>query len=522
MPALLLAALTALALARCDPAPTEKALESNTPSTTATVVVEGGTPDLDPTTSPPESTAVRPATEGTSVPTKDEELIAFINVNVIPMTFEGILTRQTVLVQGSRIAAVGPSAEIPVPEHASVIDGEGAFLAPGLADMHVHTRDDWLSQAWPVSPLDLYLANGVTTIRDFGPVGEDLSYTRRWKQSIEDGEMRGPTLYGTGRILYGPVEDPWAAVQEQKELGFDFIKLYSYLSLEEFEEAITAAKELGMYTAGHIPFAVGLERVLSSGMDEIAHVEELDYEFIDFDRDGELGQYTWLPYIIGAAYEQTDVAGGFDAEEFRRGWGEALDSVVRGLRGSNTPVCTTLVVGEVIGMKLFEPDKFLSRPENRYLPESYLYSFKAGREKHQQQFKGVEDLASYKYGLERLLLSELHRAGVRLLLSTDSGTGGMGIVPGFSIHDELRILTENGFTPYEAIAAGTIHAAAVVEEMVGEGGFGAVAVGNRADLILVSANPLEDVAHLKGIQGVMAAGRWFSRATLDSLIAVED
>jgi imidazolonepropionase-like amidohydrolase len=453
---------------------------------------------------------------------KSEEIIAFTNVNVVPMTFEGILAGHTVLVRGSRIAAVGPSAEIAIPEDATVIDGEGAFLAPGLADMHVHTRDDWLGYAWPVSPLDLYLANGVTTIRDFGPVGEDVSYALQWKQAIKDGELRGPTLYGTGRILYGPIEDPGAAVQQLKELGFDFVKLYSYLSVEEFEGAVAAAKELGMYTAGHIPFAVGLDGVLSSGMDEIAHVEELDYEFIDFDRGEELGQHTWLPYIIGAAYEQTDVAGGFDAGQFRQERGEALEDVVRRVRASDVPVCTTLVVGEVIGMKLFEPDRFLSRPENRYLPESYLYSFQAGREKHQQQFKGVEDLASYKYGLERLLLSELHDAGVRLLLSTDSGTGGMGLVPGFSLHDELRILTENGFTPYEAMAAGTIHAAAVIEEMAGEGDFGAVVVGNRADLILTTGNPLEDVGRLKDVQGVMAAGRWYSRETLDSLIAVEE
>ncbi|OQY17783.1 MAG: hypothetical protein B6I34_11680 [Anaerolineaceae bacterium 4572_32.1] len=116
------------------------------------------------------------------------------------------------------------------------------------------------------------------------------------------------------------------------------------------------------------------------------------------------------------------------------------------------------------------------------------------------------------------MLGSLHDAGVLLLLGTDSGTGGMGIVPGYSIHDELRILVENGFSPYEAIAAGTVNAAIVVERMGGDGDFGAIQVGKRADLILVRDNPLEDVSTIKEPLGVMAAGKWYSQETLAELI----
>ena len=97
----------------------------------------------------------------------------------------------------------------------------------------------------------------------------------------------------------------------------------------------------------------------------------------------------------------------------------------------------------------------------------------------------------------------------------------MGIVPGFSIHDELRILVENGFSPYEAISAGTVNAAKVIEAMVGEGDFGTIEVGQRADLILVKNNPLEDVANIKDLQGVMAAGKWYSGEELTQMIALE-
>ena len=123
--------------------------------------------------------------------------------------------------------------------------------------------------------------------------------------------------------------------------------------------------------------------------------------------------------------------------------------------------------------------------------------------------------------MERILAKELRRAEVTLLLGTDSGTGGMGIVPGFSTHDELRILTEVGFTPYEAISTGTVNAAKVVEKMTGKGDFGTVEAGKRADLILVRGNPLKNVANIREPLGVMAAGRWYPEEKLKEMIAIE-
>jgi imidazolonepropionase-like amidohydrolase len=105
----------------------------------------------------------------------------------------------------------------------------------------------------------------------------------------------------------------------------------------------------------------------------------------------------------------------------------------------------------VIVQKLFEPNAFLARPQSRYLPQKYKEAFRQGKEKHQIQFEGIKEAAHFKYNLEKMLLVQLHRAGISIVLGTDAGTGGMGIVPGFSIHDELQILVENGFTPYEAI-----------------------------------------------------------------------
>ena len=454
----------------------------------------------------------------------DDRVKAFIHVNLVPMTNETVLADQTVLIEGRTIDSIGPSNEVDIPENAIIIDGKGAYLMPGLADMHIHTKEDWLSADWPVSPLHLYLANGVTTLRDFGPRGDDLTYVLRWRDEIDEGSLMGPTIYASGLRPGHPSagnRDPQSIVQENSAQGFHFLKIYSYLSRDEYHAVMTTARQLGMYTAGHIPFPVGFDGILTEGMNEIAHIEELDWEFVEFNRDTTLTWQEWLPYLISSIFQQTDILAGFDLGSFQAEYGDTLSKIIRNSSSANIAYCTTLIVDDLIVEKLYDPAAFLARPEIVYLPQGYLQAFQQGMDKHQRIFQGVEDLGTFKYGLDKMLLDELHRAGIVLLLSTDSGTGEMGIVPGFSIHDELRILTGEGLSPYESIATGTINAARVVEAMTGEGDFGTIEVGKRADLILVNENPLNDVANIKNPLGVMAAGRWYSEETLGQMISVD-
>jgi imidazolonepropionase-like amidohydrolase len=386
----------------------------------------------------------------------------------------------------------------------------------------MHTREDWLDGRWPVSPLLLYLANGVTTIRDFGPNGTNLSYVLKWHDEINSGNMIGPSLYTSGiQVRYdkGINLSPQEIVQSNYMQGYDFLKVYSYVSYAGFQEAMATARQLGMYTAGHIPYPVGLDHVIAEGLNEIAHIEELDWEFLEINRDTVLAWQNWLPYLIGSVLKQNNVVAGFNLGDFQVRYGERLGEVISILKSNRIPLCTTMMIDKIMEEKLFEPGTFLSRSEIRYLPQDYLDAFNRGEEKHQLQLQGIENLAKFKYETDKMLLHELFQAGLVLLLSTDSGTGTMGIVPGFSIHDELRILTENGLSPYEAIATGTINAAKIAEAMTGENIFGTIETGKRADLILVNGNPLENVANIKNIVGVMAAGRWYSNQTLKNMIS---
>jgi imidazolonepropionase-like amidohydrolase len=438
-----------------------------------------------------------------------EKITAFKNTHLVPMTDEKIIQNQTVLVKGDRIIKIGPANQVAIPPDAKVIEGRGAYLMPGLADMHAHLAGDW-----PLHPLDLYLANGVTTVRDL----DGRAFMLQWRDEIKAGKRSGPTLYVAAPTIRGDEKNaPQLAAKNVP--GYNCIELDSYFSQADYQKVMEIAKTHKLYTVGHIPFAVGLEGVLAAGMDEIAHIEELGFELIDFDRTKNLKPQEWLPYVINRANQQNKISARFDIKELKSYQKDRFSAVISMLQSADIPICSTLVVDDVMVQKLLGPDAFLALPQNRYLPHKYRQTLLQGKERHQIQFQGIKEFATYKYDLANTLLVELHRAGIPIVLGTDAGSGQMGIVPGFSLHDELRILVENGFTPYEAIAAGTVNASKVVEAMTGKNDFGTIEIGKRADFILVNRNPLKNISHIQDYRGVLAAGQWYEAAYLQEAIS---
>ena len=455
-----------------------------------------------------------------------------LHVNLLPMTSETVLPNQTVLIEGDRIIRIGNTDDVEIPRNAQIIDGEGAYLMPGLADMHVHIYQESRDK-YPVPPFNLYIAMGVTTIRDCGtaPLSQSDTFVLDWRDEILRGDIDGPMIYSSGRTIHGPVANPGRVVRQRYDDGFDFVKLYMELSVDEFTQAQNTAEELGVYTVGHIPYQVGFDNALSTGMDEIAHLEELSFELMWGEQrpTHTLSMDLWLDSIVSATYETfgyemgTEVV--FDPDKFEGVLGEHLNHILNSLISNDIPVGTTLATYEVIDQKLFDQDAFLARDENIYLQEELIQEVIQGQNRHQLAFQALGDKQAawlWKEELDIYLLQRLHEAGIMFVSGTDAGSSSIGVVEGFATHDDLRLLTAFGFTPYEALQTATVNAAYVAEKMIGENDFGTIETGKRADLVLVAGNPLEDIKNTQNILGVMVRGKWYPAGELEEMIAVGD
>jgi steroid delta-isomerase-like uncharacterized protein len=434
------------------------------------------------------------------------KVIAFVDVNVVPMDRERIMKRQTVIVRDGRIAEIGPTAQIKVPEGAMRIDGRGKYLMPGLADMHVHVNR--LDEA----SLLLFVANGVTTVRNMWGTSDVLG----WRQKIAHGDMLGPTIYTTGPLIDGKppswpdstvVETPEEAkrvVAEQQQAGYDFIKVYGGLSSEVYGALVAAAGKHGLRAVGHVPRAVGLEGVLKARQSSIEHLEGY---ILALQSDDSLSQ---------AQKDQP-----IKPEDRLRRFQETLDhidpaklpKVAAATREAGVWNCPTLVVMKKI-TQLDNAQELQQRSEMKYVPPLILERWDPAKDfRFKSWTKTNFDLARRAYDINKKLTKGLHDASARLLLGTD--TPNPYVVPGFSTHEELQHLVEAGLTPYEAIKAATRDAAEFLNALAE---FGTVELGKRADLILIEANPLENVANVAKRVGVMVRGKWFPQTGLQQML----
>jgi len=418
--------------------------------------------------------------------------LAIEHVSVLPMERELVLADQTVLVRDGRIVALGPASAVVVPPDAQRIDGRGRFLVPGLADMHVHV--------WDENDLYLFVANGVTTVRNlFGaPLHLD------WRKRIEAGELVGPRIYTAGPIIDGKpavwpgsvelTEPDQAAevVSAQKAAGYDFLKPYARLTRECYEALAAAGEEQGMRLMGHVPEALALADVLEAGQATIEH----------------LGGFAEAAQRANSPFPRVD----FTNESLA--WlavdDARLATVAKELRAAGAWSCPTLVVMQK-WCQGAEAEALLARPEMRYVspfmraawdpkaPSNYLASMPAA---------GVK-AAHDKLPFEMKAVRALRDAGAGILLGTDMGNPF--VTAGFALHEELGYLVAAGLTPYEALRAGTAEAARC---MKAADEWGTLAVGRRADMLLLLANPLEDVRNAAKRAGVVLHGRWLSEDEL--------
>jgi hypothetical protein len=393
--------------------------------------------------------------------------IAFVGANVVSMRSPEISRNQTVVVDGGIIAAMGPVDRIRVPAGAIRIDARGKYLMPGLADFHTHVVER--------GDLANYLSGGVTTIANMGAPGMALI---GWRDSIRAGQINGPQVY-VGAYVNGPagvgggsnaatVDEARALVVEASRNHFDFIKVYNSLTAEQFTAVMEEAKARKLPVLGHAVRSIGLERAFGMGQVAVVHAEEYGYAELRGRRDSA-------------------------SIEWAVGW----------TRGHDVTLIPNLSAFEVITLQWAKPpvvDSFLALPEAAHLSEFWRSRWRSA---DYITRRGTIDALPF---LKRLTAA-MQRGGVRLLLGTDSPSIP-GMFAGASIHNELRLLVESGLTPYEALVAGTRAAGEFATRQFGADSAGLVATGYRADLLLLAANPLEDVRNARVPLGVMVRGRW--------------
>ena len=398
------------------------------------------------------------------------------HVTVIPMDRAGRLADRTVVVRDGVIVDIA-AGSIPVPAGARRIDGRGKFLFPGLTDTHVHLEGN--AESW----LGLFLSHGVTTVFNLRGGPDQLTLRRR----VAEGTVAGPTIYTSGPFVNQPLimtaEDGHRAVLEQKAAGYDFLKIHGDLTEAAYAAVITAGREQGLTIIGHAPRNLPFDSVMSARQPLVAHAEELIYtKFWALDT-------TEVP-PVAAAMAKAGV------------W--------------LTPTLTTFAGIVAQWGRRPAVDSALSEPEGRTLPPA-LQQYWTGSNPYIGR-TGGRDFVTKALAFQRPMVGMLYRAGVPLLTGTDTPLPVM--LPGHSLHQELRELERSGVDRVGALAAATANPGRFIATFVDHAArFGTITRGSRADLVLVDRDPLLDPTALVHPSGVMARGRWFDRAELDRMVA---
>jgi len=411
-------------------------------------------------------------------PPQRSELLLLTHVTIINPRVNRPQFDMTVVFQDGQIVRVSRSDQIEVPAHSHAVDATGKYLIPGLWDMHVHLGD---SDADKLGDLPLYVANGVTGIRVMAGLPEHY----RWRDQIRDGKLLGPRMFVASRILDGPqsaivdnlivknVADARHQVIAAKNEGADFIKVYDNLPRDIYYAIAIESKAQGMAFVGHVPLVMSAVEASDAGQKSIEHLT----------RENGLD-------ITEAAEEQMDHA----------------------FVANGTWQCPTLVMLRTYAH--MDETYAAAASHLQYVTKEQSSSW-ANSEKEFIKLSQTEKARrSSTFERDMQIVRRMEAAGVGLLAGTD--VGNPFIIPGVSMHDELKLLVLSGLTPREALESATTNAARFFGE---ESSSGDIAKGKRADAVLLDANPLDDIDNARKISAVIRNGVYFDRSRLDAMIS---
>lgn len=428
------------------------------------------------------------------------------DVTVIDATGAPAQPHRTVIVREGRIEEIGGSAAGMGGKLAGVhVDGSGKFLIPGLWDMHVHmVFGDWFPRGKEVT-LPLFIANGITGVRD---MGGELGVLQQWRKEIAAGALIGPRIVMSGPMLDGPQprfpssiaiktpEDGRRAVDDLKQRGADFIKLQSLIPREAVLAIADEARKQGISFVGHVPDAMRASEASNAGQKSFEHLIGI-FE----------GSSPLEDQFIKGPKNESQFLSTYDPQR-----AAALFAV---LAKNHTWQCPTLVWER--GGNLIDETDFAHDTRAKYVPAYWKdVTWKRFTEQIVHEFN-TDDLPTRKRFVEKELevVNAMHRAGISFLAGTDTPPG-VYIFPGFSLHEELQRFVAAGFTPIEALQTATLNPAKFLGM---DDRLGTIEKGKLADMVLLDANPLDDIRNTQKIAAVISNGRYLSRADLDKMLA---
>jgi imidazolonepropionase-like amidohydrolase len=436
--------------------------------------------------------------------------IVFIDVTVVDVESGRLLPNHSVVVLGAKIITVAPSSNFKLPEGAMIVSGSGKYLIPGLWDMHVH-----LEQPWP-SQLDLFLANGVTGIRDLN----SEEFVLKWRDEIKASKRRGPRIVASGLYLDGwrpdqPPTRPSAYTPEQgrelvrqrKQQGVDLIKVYSGLRPEVYKAIIEEARKQNLPVAGHCPELVPAGEAAALGQRSIEHLTGVAISSSRMENT--------LRKDLRELFANPKA--GYDQDRMFRLTASAIDTPDEKKQAELFAAFIKFQTWQVPTLVVQRPSSPANEgvtkadPRMKYMHPSLTQLW--GRIQGIPQFQAVRK-AQYGYAIP--VVRSMHKAGVPIIAGTDCGaTLSVNVYPGFSLADELQLLVGCGMKPSDALRTATLNPALYL----GEGKTtGTVTPGKSADLVLLEGDPLTDIGNVRKISGVMASGNWLSRDDLDRLL----
>ena len=448
-------------------------------------------------------------------------VLAITHVTVIDMTGAAPAAEQTVLIEQDKIVALGSSAFVSVPAGANIVEARGKFLIPGLSDMHVHLTGAGEPNGSREFFLPLLVANGITSVRDMGGY---LDYLISLRREIDEGKRIGPRIVFPGPYLDGnpPSFQPSLVVTNRKqaiddihsllEKGVDFIKVQSQLSRESYFAIAQTCRAEHLTFSGHVPDRVTAWEAADAGQRSIEHLtcelracstNEADLLRKQFrvltkkatTAQSKARQLAWQREVLESYSEQKAA------------------KLMAKFREQQTWQTPTLILlrNDAFPVADLNP---ASDPDTKYVPTKLLENW---RKSDESQMKNIsaEELSLRAAMLEKSLglVGLMQKGGVKILAGTDSAAPY--IVPGFSLQEELALLVRAGLTPMEALQAATRNPAEFLGHIETQG---TVAVGKNADLLLLDANPLEDIHGTQKIHAVVLRGKLLDRSVLDQLL----